>query len=54
MPLQAARAFVMSDVLGHDSARERGSLKISAANLWTTLHRARRRRQAELAPLRPA
>ena len=54
MPVQAARAFVMSDVLGHDSAQVCRSLGITAANLWTTLHRARRRLQAELAPLRPA
>jgi RNA polymerase sigma-70 factor (ECF subfamily) len=54
LPAQAARAFVMSDVLGHDSAHVCHSLGITAANLWTTLHRARRRLQAELAPLRPA
>jgi len=54
MPVQAARAFVMSDVLGHDSDQVCRSLGITAANLWTTLHRARRRLQAELAPLRPA
>ncbi len=54
MPVQAARAFVMSDVLGHDATQVCRSLGITAANLWTTLHRTRRRLQAELAPLRPA
>jgi RNA polymerase sigma-70 factor (ECF subfamily) len=54
MPVQAAQAFVMSDVLGHDSDPVCRSLGITAANLWTTLHRARRRLQTELAPLRPA
>ena len=29
------------------------SLGLTAANFWTTLHRARRRLQKELAPLRP-
>lgn len=54
MPAQAARAFLMADVLGHDSAQVCHTLGITSANLWTTLHRARRRLQQELAPLRPA
>jgi DNA-directed RNA polymerase specialized sigma24 family protein len=44
----------MADVLGHDSAQVCRALGITSANLWTTLHRARRRLQQELAPLRPA
>jgi RNA polymerase sigma-70 factor (ECF subfamily) len=54
MPAQAARAFLMTDVLGHDSAQVCSALGITSANLWTTLHRARRRLQNELAGLRPA
>ncbi|HSD42209.1 MAG TPA: sigma-70 family RNA polymerase sigma factor [Burkholderiales bacterium] len=54
MPAQAARAFLMADVLGHESTQVCRALGITSANLWTTLHRARRRLQQELAPLRPA
>jgi RNA polymerase sigma-70 factor (ECF subfamily) len=54
MPKQAARVFILSEVLGHDSAQVCRTLGITSANLWTTLHRVRRRLQGELAGLRPA
>jgi DNA-directed RNA polymerase specialized sigma24 family protein len=54
MPARAARAFLMTDVLGHDAAQVCRTLGITSANLWTTLHRARRRLQSELAGMRPA
>jgi RNA polymerase sigma-70 factor (ECF subfamily) len=42
MPKQAASVFVLSDVLGHGTEEVCAMLGISKANLWTTLHRARR------------
>jgi DNA-directed RNA polymerase specialized sigma24 family protein len=44
----------MTDVLGDDAAQVCRTLGITSANLWTTLHRARRRLQSELAGMRPA
>jgi RNA polymerase sigma-70 factor (ECF subfamily) len=54
MPAQAARAFVLREVLGHDSDEVCRTLGITDANLWTTLHRTRRRLQQALADARPA
>ena len=41
IPKRAASAFVLSDVLGHDTEEVCALLGISKANLWTTLHRVR-------------
>jgi RNA polymerase sigma-70 factor (ECF subfamily) len=54
MPAQAARAFVLREVLGHDSDEVCRTLGITDANLWTTLHRTRKRLQQALADARPA
>jgi RNA polymerase sigma-70 factor (ECF subfamily) len=54
MPSQAARAFVLREVLGHDSDEVCRALGITNANLWTTLHRTRKRLQHALAEARPA
>ena len=54
MPAQAARAFMLREVLGHDSDEVCRTLGITDANLWTTLHRTRRRLQQALADARPA
>jgi RNA polymerase sigma-70 factor (ECF subfamily) len=42
MSARAARAFVLTDVLGHDSEEVCAMLGITSSNLWTTLHRVRR------------
>jgi RNA polymerase sigma-70 factor (ECF subfamily) len=54
MPAQAARAFMMREVLGHDSEEVCRALGITNANLWTTLHRTRKRLQHALEDARPA
>jgi RNA polymerase sigma-70 factor (ECF subfamily) len=54
MPAQAARAFMLREVLGHDSDEVCRTLGITDANLWTTLHRTRRRLQQALQEARPA
>jgi len=54
MSTQAARAFVLSEVLGHDTKEVCERLGISAANLWTTLHRVRRSLRGALEAARPA
>ncbi len=54
MPAQAARAFMMKEVLGHDSDEVCRTLGITDANLWTTLHRTRKRLQQALEVARPA
>jgi RNA polymerase sigma-70 factor (ECF subfamily) len=54
MPAQAARAFLLREVLGHDSDEVCRTLGITSANLWTTLHRTRKRLQHALAEARPA
>jgi RNA polymerase sigma-70 factor (ECF subfamily) len=54
MPAQAARAFMLSEVLGHDSDEVCRALGITNANLWTTLHRTRKRLQHALEAARPA
>lgn len=54
MPAQAARAFMLSEVLGHDSDDVCRTLGITNANLWTTLHRTRKRLQHALESARPA
>jgi RNA polymerase sigma-70 factor (ECF subfamily) len=53
MSAQAVRAFVLSEVLGHDSEEICAMLGISKANLWTTVHRARRALRGALAEDRP-
>jgi RNA polymerase sigma-70 factor (ECF subfamily) len=54
MPAQAARAFMLREVLGHDSEDVCRTLGITDANLWTTLHRTRKRLQHALESARPA
>jgi len=54
MPAQAARAFMLREVLGHDSDEVCRTLGITNANLWTTLHRTRKRLQHALEAARPA
>ena len=54
MPAQAARAFMLREVLGHDSDEVCRTLGITNANLWTTLHRTRKRLQHALESARPA
>jgi RNA polymerase sigma-70 factor (ECF subfamily) len=54
MPAQAARAFMLREVLGHDSDEVCRTLGITDANLWTTLHRTRKRLQHALEAARPA
>lgn len=54
MPAQAARAFMLREVLGHDSDEVCRTLGITSANLWTTLHRTRKRLQHALEGVRPA
>ena len=51
MSARAAQAFVLTDVLGHDTDEVCAMLGITSSNLWTTLHRVRRslRRQFEAA-----
>jgi RNA polymerase sigma-70 factor (ECF subfamily) len=51
---QGARAFVLSEVLGHDSKDVCAELGITSSNLWTTLHRMRRSLRSALAEVRPA
>jgi RNA polymerase sigma-70 factor, ECF subfamily len=41
MSARAARAFVLTDVLGHDTEEVCAMLGITSSNLWTTLHRVR-------------
>jgi RNA polymerase sigma-70 factor (ECF subfamily) len=47
---KASRAFVLSDVLGHDAAEVGAMLGMTAANVWTTVHRTRRVLHDALAP----
>jgi RNA polymerase sigma-70 factor (ECF subfamily) len=54
MPAQAARAFVLKEALGYDSEEVCRTLGITNANLWTTLHRTRKRLQQALESARPA
>ncbi len=54
MPSRAASAFVLSDVVGHGTEEVCAMLGISKANLWTTLHRARRSLSGALEAVRPA
>jgi len=46
LPANAARVFVLREVLGLDTDEVCEQLAISASNCWVTLHRARRRLQA--------
>jgi len=45
---------MLSEVLGHDSDEVCRTLGITNANLWTTLHRTRKRLQHALESARPA
>jgi RNA polymerase sigma-70 factor (ECF subfamily) len=54
MPAQAARAFVMSEVLGHETSEVCSTLGISTATLSTTLYRTRKRLRRALEAARPA
>lgn len=54
MPARAAHAFVLGDVLGHDTTEVCAMLGISKANLWTTLHRTRRSLRGAVEALRTA
>ena len=51
MSARAARAFVLTDVLGHETEEVCAMLGITSSNLWTTLHRVRQslRRDSEAA-----
>lgn len=51
---QRAQAFVLSEVLGHDTQEVCAQLGISSANLWTSLHRTRQSLRGALQELRPA
>jgi RNA polymerase sigma-70 factor, ECF subfamily len=42
MSARAARAFVLTDVLGHETEEVCAMLGITSSNLWTTVHRVRR------------
>jgi RNA polymerase sigma-70 factor, ECF subfamily len=42
MSARAAQAFVLTDVLGHETEEVCAMLGITSSNLWTTLHRVRR------------
>ena len=54
MPKRAARAFVLSEVLGHDTEEVCAMLGITKANLWTTLHRARHSLRGAVEAFQPA
>lgn len=46
LPANAARVFVLREVMGLDTGEVCEQLAISASNCWVMLHRARRRLQA--------
>jgi RNA polymerase sigma-70 factor (ECF subfamily) len=54
MPGKAARAFLLSAVLGHDTADVSRMLGVTDANVWTMVHRARKRLRETLADAVPA
>ena len=54
IPKRAASAFVLSDVLGHDTEEVCAMLGISKANLWTTLHRVRHSLRGAVEAVQPA
>ncbi|HEU0200754.1 MAG TPA: sigma-70 family RNA polymerase sigma factor [Burkholderiaceae bacterium] len=54
LPRQGAQAFLLSDVLGHETQEVCKRLGMTSSNLWTTLHRTRRSLRGALAELRPA
>ena len=54
VPKRAASAFVLSDVLGHDTEEVCAMLGISKANLWTTLHRVRHSLRGAVEAVQPA
>jgi RNA polymerase sigma-70 factor, ECF subfamily len=41
MSARAVQAFLLTDVLGHDTKEVCAKLGITSSNLWTTLHRVR-------------
>lgn len=53
MPVKAAKAFLLSAVLGHDTAEVSRMLGVSDASVWTMVHRARKRLRQALAPALP-
>lgn len=53
MPVKAAKAFLLSAVLGHDTADVSRMLGVSDANVWTMVHRTRKRLRQALAPALP-
>lgn len=54
MPVQAANAFLMAEVMGHESHEVCRALGISTATLSTTLYRTRKRLRRALEEARPA
>lgn len=50
----SARAFVLSEVLGHETHEVCERLGITSSNLWTTLHRTRLALRGALESVRPA
>jgi RNA polymerase sigma-70 factor (ECF subfamily) len=54
MPAQSARAFLLSAVLGHDTDEVGRMLGVSAANVWTMVHRTRKRLRDALESAVPA
>lgn len=54
MPVQAASAFMMAEVLGHESGEVCRALGMSTGTLSTTLYRARKRLRRALEEARPA
>ena len=54
MPVQAAKAFLLSAVLGHDTSEVGQMLGVSDANVWTMVHRTRKRLREVLAGAVPA
>lgn len=53
LPPKAARAFVLAEVLGHDTDEVCAMLGMSSASLWTTVHRTRAMLRARLEAVRP-
>jgi RNA polymerase sigma-70 factor (ECF subfamily) len=49
LSVKTSRAFVLSEVLGHDAAEVGALLGMSAGSVWTSVHRTRRVLREELA-----
>ena len=54
MSARAAHAFLLTDVLGHDTEEACAKLGITSSNLWTTLHRVRRSLRSDVEAALPA